>query len=156
MNANLKSRIIKSLVIMSLTASSLYSGETYYVSKTGDDSSTTGNIDNPYSTVRKGVSKITDPGDTLIIREGKYRERHQIYNFNYSGTDADPITVKAYPGEKVVISALYETSGASQWEQVNNSNIYRFKGDIPQGTGYNKVYNLSQNGKPLRLKADYK
>jgi len=44
---------------------------TYYVSPTGDDSSTTGSESAPYKTIKKGVGKLAN-GDTLIIKSGEY------------------------------------------------------------------------------------
>ncbi|MDD3927692.1 MAG: right-handed parallel beta-helix repeat-containing protein, partial [bacterium] len=132
-----------------LSATATLNAATYYVSVSGSDSTGTGTESNPWRTVRRGVSSLIAPGDTLMIRGGLYRELNQIYNFYYSGTSAAPITVKAYPGEKVTVSGMNDISGTGNWVQ-ESGNIYRYSSTI-SGT----VYNVSQNGIPLKLMVPY-
>lgn len=72
---------------------------TYYVSPTGDDSGP-GTEAQPMATLQAAVNRL-QPGDTLLVRGGTYRE---TVTFPRSGTAQQPITVKACPGEKVIVS----------------------------------------------------
>jgi hypothetical protein len=122
---------------------------TYYVSTTGNDTTGNGSIGTPWRTVRRGVTSLTTAGDTLLVRGGYYRELTQIYNFYYSGTSALPITVKSYPGEKAVISGMNDAAGTSNWVQVSG-NIYRYANTVS-----GNIYNVSQDGVPLKLMIPY-
>lgn len=64
----------------------------------GDDSGA-GTEDRPWKTLRHSLRKLR-PGDTLYLRGGTYCERPVL---SRSGTSDAPITVRAYPGESVVI-----------------------------------------------------
>ncbi len=57
----------------------------------------------PWKTIGRGVQSL-QPGDTLLIKAGTYRE---TVNLRRSGTQADPIRIRAYPGDegKVIINA---------------------------------------------------
>ena len=77
-------------------------GQTYYVSPDGQDRGMAGlgTLESPFQTI-KYATGIMKPGDTLILREGRYNELIDLYNKNGS---ADAwFTVKSYPGEKVVL-----------------------------------------------------
>lgn len=77
-------------------------GQTYYVSPDGQDGGRIGlgTLENPFQTI-KSATGIMKPGDTLILRGGRYNELIDLYNKNGS---ADAwFTVKSYPGEKVVL-----------------------------------------------------
>lgn len=76
-------------------------GEAYISIDGADDSD--GTIDHPWKTISLAISRL-GPGATLNIREG-------IYNINYlirisaDGTQDSIITIRAYPGESVIIDA---------------------------------------------------
>jgi parallel beta-helix repeat protein len=57
----------------------------------------------PFKTIGRGVQSL-QPGATLLIKAGTYRETVILTR---SGTEADPIRIRAYPGDegKVVINA---------------------------------------------------
>ena len=77
-------------------------GTTYYVAQTfnaSDDNP--GTIDRPFRTLNK-AGEVAKAGDTVIIREGTYRETFAPKN---DGTPTNPIIYKAADGEKVTISA---------------------------------------------------
>jgi hypothetical protein len=79
----------------------------YYVSTTGNDSTGTGIISNPWKTIQKAANSMT-AGDTCIIRSGTYRETVTPV---YSGSSAGPITFKAYEGETVTVSGANLVTG---------------------------------------------
>lgn len=86
---------------------------TYYAATTGDDVSGDGSEANPWATVKFGAAQL-QAGDTLLVRAGMYRET--TVTFANSGTGAAPITVKAAPGEAVVLSGAIDASDPLLWE----------------------------------------
>lgn len=75
---------------------------TYYVSTIGNDNNTleqAKNPDTPWKTIKKAAS-IAGSGDIVLVRNGVYIEEVRLRNF---GTENQPITFKAYPGENPVI-----------------------------------------------------
>jgi hypothetical protein len=83
--------------------------QTIYVSQNeGDNIQGNGSIQNPYQTIGKAVSVISE-GDTIIIREGIYHEEITINNYN--ATENQPTTIKNYPNETVVIDGTIDISG---------------------------------------------
>lgn len=109
------------------------SGKTYYVSALNGSNLNDGSEEKPYKTIAKASTKV-NPGDTVIIREGTYRETLKL---SQNGTASQPITYKAYPGEKVVISALKEVSGFSETDK---ENIVSAETTIDLGRGRNQVF----------------
>lgn len=86
-------------------------GKTLYVSVNAS-SRGNGTLKNPYSL--KDAQRAAEPGDTVILRGGTYREMLDPLN---DGTASQPIVYKAYEGEKVIISALEEVGGFTADEQ---------------------------------------
>lgn len=74
-----------------------YSGRstttTYYVSANGSDSNSGLSTTSSFKTIQKAAD-LTNPGDTVLIRNGSYTE----VVINRSGTASAWITYKAYPG----------------------------------------------------------
>lgn len=68
------------------------SGDTVYVSQTGDNSTGTGLISSPYKTVGKGLNQLS-AGDTLII-VGSSTPYAEWNTLSTSGTSTDWITIK--------------------------------------------------------------
>lgn len=93
--------IILLYALASLSAT--VSAATYYVATNGKDSNP-GTSSAPFRTIAQGVS-VLQPGDTLLIREGTYKETlHHGSEFIPSGLSwSQPITISAYPGEKVTM-----------------------------------------------------
>jgi hypothetical protein len=107
-----------------------------YVSLTGSDSSSTPNNPNtPWLTIEKGVYNL-NANDTLLIRGGTYNLdfllhlRGTFYSQTYggnpsatvnsqTGTASQPITVRNYPGERVIINCA-NTVGVSGGGTTNN------------------------------------
>ena len=73
----------------------------FYVSTTGRASGT-GSITDPvdWATAMFQAKSPAKPGDTLWIRGGTYRGPFETYLYGQSGK---PITIRAYPGERVII-----------------------------------------------------
>jgi HK97 gp10 family phage protein len=81
----------------------------YYVSPRGDDRHTgRGPADaQALRTVQAGVNRL-QPGDTLCLRGGVYRE---TVTFPRSGAPGRPITLKPFRGEQPVLSGCDPVSG---------------------------------------------
>ncbi|MEE9366387.1 MAG: right-handed parallel beta-helix repeat-containing protein, partial [Dehalococcoidales bacterium] len=77
----------------------------YYVDggKRGASDGNPGTEARPWKTIGRGVQSL-QPGDTLLIKAGTYRETVILHR---SGTQANPIRIRAYPGDegKVIINA---------------------------------------------------
>jgi len=70
----------------------------YYVAPDGDDAAA-GSASAPWHSIRHAIAEAS-PGDTVLIKGGTYRE---WVNIDKSGTADAWLTVKAVPGERVVI-----------------------------------------------------
>ena len=79
-------------------------GNTYYVATDGSDS-TSGTFNQPFRTIRKGLS-VLKGGDTLLLRAGTYNEDVYIHEGvypNISGTSSARTWIGAYNNENVII-----------------------------------------------------
>jgi parallel beta-helix repeat protein len=83
----------------------------------------------PWKTIGRGVQSL-QPGDTLLIKAGTYRETVILRR---SGTEANPIRIRAYPGDegKVVINAV---------EPVTNWRKCTGPGDCAGNQHWNHIY----------------
>lgn len=79
---------------------------TYYVAKNGNDCNE-GTEHSPFETISK-AAKVSKKGDTVIVREGTYREC--VSPENGGSNELTRITYKPYEGEHVIIS------GAEQFD----------------------------------------
>ncbi|KAK1492276.1 hypothetical protein CCUS01_14058 [Colletotrichum cuscutae] len=61
----------------------------------------TGTLDAPYGSIQSAVGAAV-AGDTIFLRGGTYAPTANV-QIAKSGTRTQPITVRAYPGEKVVV-----------------------------------------------------
>lgn len=75
---------------LALCATPVISGEIYYVSEEGDNSSA-GTRAQPWGTVQHAIDQL-QPGDTATVLAGTYREKLE---FNSSGKRGAPLTLKA-------------------------------------------------------------
>src|SRR5262245_28701195 len=75
-------------------------GTEFYVAPNGSDENP-GSVDKPFRTLNHGVKPLK-PGETLVARAGVYRES-LIYNIPPGTSWEAPVTLKAYPGEKVIL-----------------------------------------------------
>lgn len=88
-------------------------GSTFYVSTDGSDASD-GSVGTPWATIGHGVTQL-DEGDTLLVRQGIYRESIRTGPLNH-GSQTRPITLAAHPGETPVIRGLVWLVDPSYWE----------------------------------------
>ena len=70
----------------------------WFISTSGSDAEGSGNLASPYRSFKKLKRKIS-PGDTVVFRKGTYKGGLQV---TLKGTPDKWITIKAYPGEKVI------------------------------------------------------
>jgi hypothetical protein len=116
----------------------------------GEDSQS-GNIDSAFKTVSHGISRLT-AGMTLYIREGNYFENN--LNITASGSQADIIRIRNYPGEKVVINGslpdFYQTY-MDNWQLYEAAtNTYR-SADSSFGSDLYTGYAMADNENWIRL-----
>jgi hypothetical protein len=92
---------------------------TVYVSQDeGHDTQGNGSIQNPYKTIGKAISIISE-SDTVIIREGIYHEQIIINNLN--ATEGLPTVIKNYQNETVIIDGTIEVNGTWSDDPDNNN-----------------------------------
>lgn len=72
----------------------------YFVSPKGNDANP-GTIEAPWKTVQRAANTL-QPGDTVFLRKGIYRE---LVTINVSGTAGAPITFTNYAAEKAILDA---------------------------------------------------
>ena len=86
------------------------SGHSYYVTTNGS-SSADGSAAHPWDldSALLNTSKVTG-GDTIWVRGGTYHPTREPskYNIKVGGSSNNPVTVRAYPGERVTLDARIE------------------------------------------------
>lgn len=108
-------------------------GRVYYVAQTENAADENdGSKEYPFRTLNR-AGQAAGPGDTVIVREGVYRETFQPAQ---SGTAAAPVIYRAYAGEKVVISAAEPLSGF----QSAADGLVKAKLPVDLGLGRNQVF----------------
>lgn len=115
-NVGLIAALSLSLLLMSVlptTAGTAWAGETRYVAPGGSDSGP-GTSTQPYGTLAAALRAL-QPGDTLVVRGGTYRERIMSPSLR-PGTPTARIQVVAAPGERPVVEGLLWLKGASYWD----------------------------------------
>ncbi len=99
--------------LLAIAASAMAELQVYYVATTGEDANP-GTQDQPWRTVQKAAETL-QPGETVLIRGGVYRENVQP---SRGGTSEESrITYKAYPGETPVLSG---SEHLTQWTEVGH------------------------------------
>jgi hypothetical protein len=64
-----------------------------------------GSMESPFKTLAEGLA-VLEPGDTLYLRgDPSGRVYEETLSFPRAGTESAPITVMAYPGERVIIAS---------------------------------------------------
>ncbi len=129
----------------------------YYVDLNGiggpSSDSNPGTIDKPWKTVLKGFTSAK-PGDTVLFREGIYRQTKPITgsHFSHDATAAKRITFRGYPGETAVITSLKLRNRTSYWKheggQVYSTPLTPQTSSTP---AWARVPHASQGGVPLKL-----
>ncbi len=107
------------IVFLISAGANFASGRNYYVAPGGNDASP-GDKTRPLATIARGAARLK-PGDTLYLRAGRYQTPAVIRNL--SGTEQEPITIAAYPREKVILDGTDHVRGP--WTRVTP--------DSPQG-----------------------
>jgi Right handed beta helix region len=94
-------RLIQFVFLSALATTSLAADR--YVATTGSDATGIGTIGSPYQTIQKAFN-VAAAGDIIHVRGGTYRETVTL--IGKSGSAGNPITLRNYAGEPVVISGL--------------------------------------------------
>ena len=104
-------------------------GNTYYVSTSGNDSNDGKSAAKPFKTINKGISKLS-AGDKLIIKAGTYKENK--LSINKSGSKNKPITIQA--DGKVIIdgknksNTLLTFTGNAKYVTISGIKFQNLKG----------------------------
>ena len=72
---------------------------TYYVAPDGDDGNPGSSREEAFRTISRASAQVS-VGDTILIAGGTY---HEFVRIRATGAEGKPITVKAMPGEKVIL-----------------------------------------------------
>lgn len=94
---------VSTSISRSVTITLPSTGNTYYISPSGSDTTGNGSISDPWFTLNKAWIVIA-PGDTVYLRGGTYRFSSQQYLIGKDGTAVNTIKIFAYPGETPIIS----------------------------------------------------
>jgi len=101
----------------------------------GVDADSRGARDTPWRTLRYALSRL-QPGNTLFLRGGIYFESPLVVT--HSGTEAQPVVIRGYPGETAIIDSGYRefrTPGNADWEIVD-AKIGEYRSVRSAGSGY--------------------
>jgi len=128
----MKTRLAPVLTALLVVAAGVQAAD-FYVAPHGDDAHP-GTETQPLATLQAAVNKL-QPGDTLLIRGGTYRE---TVTFPRSGTADKPITLKAYRDEKVVVSGCELVTGWSLDDPAKR--IWKAAMPWTLGLGRNQVF----------------
>ena len=113
----------------------------FFVSLDGSDADGDGTFENPWRTIGKGVSLLS-AWDTLYIRGGTYVEQITI---SRSGTADAPITIAAYPGEKVVVDGRAGVDGLNEGLPDNGELILPPESRFGTGFRYTPLVSIEAN-----------
>ncbi len=127
------------VMIVLMTFSAWSSADTYYVDVRNDGASdkNPGTKERPFKTVARAV-KTVKPGDTIILREGIYRE--SLYP-RKSGLPGKPITLKAAEGQRAILSGSDVITG---WRKCT-------KDDVSGNKNYDRIFLADLDWTPKRL-----
>ena len=104
--------LLGSLATIALTDDTHAEATTYYVSPAGSDGAS-GTVVAPFRTLARAITAL-HPGDTLVVRNGIYRE--SVKNPSITRGTADRrITVVAAPQEQPLLQGLLWLKGADYW-----------------------------------------
>jgi hypothetical protein len=80
---------------------------TYYVATNGSDSASGTSTNTPFRSLHKAHS-VANPGNLIYMRGGTYTT-NAVLTINRSGNAANPIRLRAYPGEKPILNFSPQT-----------------------------------------------
>lgn len=109
-----------------------------YVSPTGNDTTGTGSVLNPYRTVQKALS-YAYADSTIYLRDGIYNISSTL-KLNRSGSQGKYIKLWAYPGEHPILDFSGESYSSSSRGVSISVNYCYLKGLIIRNAGDNGVY----------------
>jgi parallel beta-helix repeat protein len=110
--------VVASLVLLPATAAS--AATTWYVDGTSTsctDAATGGTQATPFCTITAGAKKAVNPGETVVVAPGTYREQVTVAG---SGTATAPITFTA-AGPGVVVVGTQDVSDPASWSPTATS-----------------------------------
>jgi parallel beta-helix repeat protein len=93
-----------------------------YVAPNGNDSNN-GSISSPFKTI-DAASAAAKPGNTVYVRAGTYTGNVRV---QANGSAAQPITIKPYPNEKVLLSGAGSQAG-QEFVMIESSSYVVFSG----------------------------
>jgi parallel beta-helix repeat protein len=127
-------------------------GNTYYVSASGDDGNDGLSLETPFGTLQHAAD-IAQPGDTVYVTNGIYTPSNpgdNVVTIYRSGAPGKPITFKAYPGHRPIIRA----TGHNGFKIYESSHIvidgFEIEGNRAQ-TDYNEAYAARENSEDPRF-----
>ena len=110
---------------------------TYYASPDGKGN---GNSYSSPASFGSGVSKLTQPGDTLYLLGGTYYFTDK-YSINKKGTKSKYIVISGYPGEKAVLD-FHQVPYGTRGITVHENSLYVHIKDLAIAySGKNNLYN---------------
>ena len=113
-------------------------GKTFYVATSGSDSSP-GTKQRPWKTIQHALNRLR-PGQRALVRRGMYVQDHVIER---SGTRTAPITVAAYPGERVVLRSAATSGDTYPLRVSSGAAFFRIQGfilELAKGDSSTNVY----------------
>jgi hypothetical protein len=113
-------------------------GKTFYVAPGGSDSSP-GTRDRPWRSVQKALSTLR-PGQRALVRRGTYVHDHVLER---AGARTAPITIAAYPGERVVLRAASGSGDTYPLRIASGAAYARIQGlvlELAKGKSSTNVY----------------
>jgi hypothetical protein len=106
------------LLTAALLSAGGVSAAEYFVSVSGDDNND-GSIKTPFKTISRAL-KAMQPGDTCVLRGGRYHENVVLDRLN--GSEQKPYTFRSHEGEKVILDGTVPIE--TQWQK-HHGDIYR-------------------------------
>lgn len=113
-------------------------GTTFYVAPAGSDSNP-GTRQRPWKTIQRALRRLR-PGQRALVRRGTYVADHVVER---SGTRTAPITVAAYPGERVVLRAAATSGDTYPLRVTSGAAFVRIQGfvlELAKGISSTNVY----------------
>ena len=107
----------------------------YYVATNGSDGASGASIDTPYRSLAKAVGAATT-GNLIYVRGGTYSMSNKIV-FTHSGSPAQPIRLRAYPGELPILDCTLTASNTDCL--VISGNCWQVYGLMITNSGHNSI-----------------
>lgn len=115
-------------------------GPVFFVSTSGSDANP-GSFEAPWRTVQRALGSLR-PGESVLVRGGTYAEDLWM---SRSGSESAPVTVAAFPGERVVLRPA-STSGNTYALVVYSAAFVRVQGFVIEGSSGTSAANVYVTG----------